>query len=73
MNVTMSKNCFKFPKSDLSFDDLEERKTLWDSNRFAAMRKVWKLFNIVFCGVKLRIQSNTGKYKPEKIHFSRGK
>ena len=41
----MSKNYSKFLKSHLSFDDLKERKTLWDNNRFAAMRKVWELFN----------------------------
>ena len=69
MNVTMSKNCFKFLKSDLSFDDPEERKTLWDNNRFAAMREVWKLFNTAFCGVKLRIQSEYRKIQARKKTF----
>lgn len=36
----MSKHCFKFLKSHLSFDDSEEYKTLWDNNRFAVMREV---------------------------------
>ena len=69
MNVTMSKNCFKFLKSDLSFDDPEKRKTLWDNNRFATMREVWKIFNIDFCGVKIRIQSEYRKIQAGKKTF----
>ena len=41
----MSKNRFKFLKSHLLFDDPEERKTLWDNDRFAAMKEVGELFN----------------------------
>ena len=42
---TMSKHRFSFLLSVLSFDDSEERRELWKSDRFAAARELTNLFN----------------------------
>ena len=50
-SAIMSKNRFKFLLSHITFDELEERARNWQSDRFAAMRTVWELYN-----------TNLGKY-----------
>ena len=47
----MSKNRFKFHFSRITFDNHIDRENNWPTDRFAAMRPVWELFN-----------SNLGKY-----------
>ena len=47
----MSKNRFKFLLSHITFDNHIDRENNWLTDRFAAMRPVWELFN-----------SNLGKY-----------
>ena len=47
----MSKYQFKFLLSHITFDSHIDRENIWPTDRFAAMRPVWELFN-----------SNLGKY-----------
>ena len=41
----MSKNRFKFLLSHITFDNHIDRENNWPTDRFAAMRPVWELFN----------------------------
>ena len=41
----MSKNCFRFFKGYICFDNPHERTQLWETNRFAAFREIWEIFN----------------------------
>ena len=47
----MSKYRFKFLLSHITFGSHIDRENIWPTDRFAAMRPVWELFN-----------SNLGKY-----------
>ena len=39
------KNCFRFFKGHICFDNLRERTQLWETDRFAAVREIWEIFN----------------------------
>ena len=41
----MSKNCFRFLKGHICFDDPQESTRLWETDRFAAVREIWEIFN----------------------------
>ena len=41
----MSKNCFRFLYQCISFDDYSTRPECWEADCFAAIRKVFELFN----------------------------
>ena len=43
--MTMSKNRFRFLYQYTSFDDYSTRTESWEADRFAAIRKVFELFN----------------------------
>ena len=42
----MSKNRFRCLKVLICFDSPQERIQLWETNRFAAVREIWKVFNL---------------------------
>ena len=41
----MSKNRFRFLKGYICFDKPQERTQLWETDRFAAVREIWEIFN----------------------------
>ena len=41
----MSKNRFRFLKGHICFDNPQERTQLWETDRFAAVREIWEIFN----------------------------
>ena len=41
----MSKNRFRFLKGHICFDDPQESTRLWETDRFAAVREIWEIFN----------------------------
>ena len=41
----MSKNRFRCLKVHICFDSPQERIQLWETNRFAAVREIWEIFN----------------------------
>ena len=41
----MSKNRFKFLRGHICFDNPQERTQLWETDRFAAVREIWVIFN----------------------------
>ena len=41
----MSKNRFRFLKGHICFDNPQERTQLWETDRFAAVREIWVVFN----------------------------
>ena len=41
----MSKNRFRFLKSHICFDNPQERTPLWEADKFAAIKEIWKIFN----------------------------
>ena len=43
--ATMSKNCFRFPNTCITFDDASSRQTRWKRDRFAAFRTMFEIFN----------------------------
>ena len=43
--ATMSKNRMQFLYAHISFDTLEERTAVWPTDRFAAYRPFWEMFN----------------------------
>ena len=44
----MSKNRFRFLKGHICFDNPQERTQLWETDRFAAVREIWEIFNSNF-------------------------
>ena len=57
----MSKNRFKFLRSHITFDNHINRENIWPTDRFAAMRPVWELFN-----------SNLGKFVAPREYLTIG-
>ena len=55
----MSKNCFRFLKGHIYFDNPQERTQLWETDRFAAVRQIWEIFN-----------SKLSKHVPPSEYFS---
>ena len=43
--ATMSKSRFQYIHAKITFEDEEVKETNWSSDRFAAFRKVFELFN----------------------------
>ena len=41
----MSKNRFRFRKGHICFNNSQERTQLWETDRFAAVREIWEIFN----------------------------
>ena len=41
----MSKNRFRFLIDHICFNDPQERTQLWETDRFAAVREIWEIFN----------------------------
>ena len=41
----MSKNRFRFLKDHIRFDNPQERTQLWETDRLAAVREIWEIFN----------------------------
>ena len=41
----MSKNRFTFLRGYICFDSPQERKQRWETDRFAAVREIWEIFN----------------------------
>ena len=41
----ISKNRFRFLKDHIRFDNPQERTKLWETDRFAAVREIWEIFN----------------------------
>ena len=57
--ATMSSDRFVFLNSNMSFDDKETREDRWKSDRFAAIREIFEIFN-----------TNCGKLiEPPKFEF----
>ena len=46
--VIMSKNRFRFLKGHICFDNARERTQLWETDRFAAVKQTWEIFNSNF-------------------------
>ena len=44
----MSKNRFRFLKGNICFDKPQERTQLWETDRFAAVKEIWEIFNSNF-------------------------
>ena len=44
----MSKNRFRFLKGNIYFDKPQERTQLWETDRFAAVKEIWEIFNSNF-------------------------
>ena len=43
--ATISKNRFWFLKGHICFDNPQKRTQLWKTDRFAAVREIWEIFN----------------------------
>lgn len=43
--ATMSKNRYKFLHSNINFSTVEETRDVWESDRYAAFRRFWEMFN----------------------------
>ena len=41
----MSKSCFIFLKGHICSINLQERTQWWETDRFAAIREIWEIFN----------------------------
>ena len=41
----MSKNRFRFLKTHICFVNPQERTLLWEADKFAAIKEIWKIFN----------------------------
>ena len=41
----MSENHFTFLRGYICFDSPQERKQRWETDRFAAVREIWEIFN----------------------------
>ena len=45
LGAIMLKNRFRFLKGHICFDNLQERTQLWETDRFAAVKEIWEIFN----------------------------
>ena len=45
LGAIMSKNRCRFLKGHICFNNPQERTQLWETDRFAAVREIWEIFN----------------------------